>query len=123
MYTYASPVNPIASALIWLQGTLLGIIATAVAVIAVASVGFLMLAGRIDVRRAVQVILGCFVLFGASTIAAGIEGALAGTPDQSAQPATESPPPDYPSAPPPMYPQQKPPVTDPYAGAAVPTRQ
>ena len=66
--------NAIASAAIWLQSTLLGTIATTVAVIAVASVGFLMLAGRIDVRRGAQVVLGCFVIFGASTIANGIFG-------------------------------------------------
>jgi type IV secretion system protein VirB2 len=60
------------SAVNWLQGTLLGTVATVVAVIAVATVGFMMLTGRINWRHGVTVILGCFVLFGASTIVAGI---------------------------------------------------
>ena len=60
-------------ALQWLQGTLLGTIATVVAVIAVASVGFLMLTGRINWRYGATVILGCFILFGAASIVAGIQ--------------------------------------------------
>ena len=60
------------SAVNWLQGTLLGTVATVVAVIAVATIGFMMLTGRINWRHGVTVILGCFILFGASTIVAGI---------------------------------------------------
>ena len=63
----------IVSAVHWLQGTLLGTIATVVAVIAVASVGFLMLTGRINWRYGATVILGCFILFGAASIVAGIQ--------------------------------------------------
>ncbi|HEX8380823.1 MAG TPA: TrbC/VirB2 family protein [Allosphingosinicella sp.] len=63
----------IVSAVRWLQGTLLGTVATVVAVIAVASVGFLMLTGRINWRYGATVILGCFILFGAATIVAGIQ--------------------------------------------------
>jgi len=47
-----SDTNALTAALAWLQGTLLGTVATTVAIIAVAAVGFLMLTGRIDVRRA-----------------------------------------------------------------------
>jgi type IV secretion system protein VirB2 len=65
--------GPIVSALAWLQGTLLGTVATAVAVIAVASVGFLMLTGRINWRYGATVILGCFILFGAASIVGGIQ--------------------------------------------------
>ncbi len=61
------------SAVEWLQGTLLGTIATVVAVIAVAAVGFLMLTGRINWRYGATVILGCFILFGAASIVAGIQ--------------------------------------------------
>lgn len=57
----------------WLQGTLLGTFATVVAVIAVASVGLLMLTGRINWRYGVTVIIGCFILFGAASIVAGIQ--------------------------------------------------
>jgi type IV secretion system protein VirB2 len=63
----------IVSAVRWLEGTLLGTIATVVAVIAVASVGFLMLTGRINWRYGATVILGCFILFGAASIVAGIQ--------------------------------------------------
>ncbi len=65
------------SAVSWLQGTLLGTIATAAAVIAVAAVGFMMLTGRINWRYGVTVILGCFILFGASSIVAGIHSTAA----------------------------------------------
>lgn len=63
----------IVSAVGWLQGTLLGTVATVVAVIAVAAVGFMMLTGRINWRYGVTVIIGCFILFGAASIVAGIQ--------------------------------------------------
>ena len=59
-------------ALGWIQGTLLGSVATAVAVIAVASVGLLMLTGRINWRLGATVVIGLFILFGASSIVGGI---------------------------------------------------
>jgi type IV secretion system protein VirB2 len=62
----------------WLQGTLLGTVATVVAVIAVATVGFMMLTGRINWRHGAVVILGCFVLFGAASIVAGIRSTAGG---------------------------------------------
>jgi type IV secretion system protein VirB2 len=73
--TLADPAGSgvIVAAVRWLEGTLLGTIATVVAVIAVASVGFLMLTGRINWRYGAVVILGCFVLFGAASIVAGIQ--------------------------------------------------
>jgi type IV secretion system protein VirB2 len=73
--TFADPQGSgvIVSAVRWLQGTLLGTIATVVAVIAVASVGFLMLTGRINWRYGATVIIGCFILFGAASIVAGIQ--------------------------------------------------
>lgn len=65
----------IVSAVNWLQGTLLGTVATVVAVIAVAAVGFMMLTGRVNWRYGAVVILGCFILFGAASIVAGIRSA------------------------------------------------
>ncbi|MES3101668.1 TrbC/VirB2 family protein [Sphingomonas faeni] len=65
----------IVAAVRWLQGTLLGTVATVVAVIAVATVGLLMLTGRINWRYGATVILGCFILFGAASIVAGIQSA------------------------------------------------
>ncbi len=72
---FADPAGsgPIVAALGWLQGTLMGNVATAVAVIAVAMVGFMMLTGRMNWRFGATVILGCFILFGAASIVAGIQ--------------------------------------------------
>ena len=67
--------GPILAAVEWLQGTLLGNVATTVAVIAVALVGFMMLTGRINWRYGISVIVGCFILFGAAAIVSGIQAA------------------------------------------------
>ena len=67
--------GPIVAALAGLQGTLLGNVATAVAVMAVAAVGFMMLTGRLNWRFGATVIIGCFILFGSSAIVAGIQQA------------------------------------------------
>jgi len=69
--------GPIVAALAWMQGTLLGNVATAVAVMAVAAVGFMMLTGRVNWRFGATVIVGCFVLFGAASIVSGIQSAAA----------------------------------------------
>src|SRR5688572_31413429 len=69
--------GPIVAALAWMQGTLLGTVATAVAVMAVAAVGFMMLTGRMNWRIGATVIIGCFILFGAASIVAGIQSAAA----------------------------------------------
>lgn len=68
----------IVGAVSWLEGTLLGTVATVVAVMAVACVGFMMLTGRINWRHGAVVILGCFILFGAASIVAGIRAAALG---------------------------------------------
>ena len=67
--------GPIVAALGWLEGTLLGNVATAVAVMAVAAVGFMMLTGRLNWRFGATVIIGCFILFGAGAIVSGIQAA------------------------------------------------
>jgi len=69
--------GPIVAALAWMEGTLLGNVATAVAVMAVAAVGFMMLTGRMNWRFGATVIIGCFVLFGAASIVSGIQSAAA----------------------------------------------
>jgi type IV secretion system protein VirB2 len=73
--SYADPAGSgvIVGAVRWLQGTLLGTVATVVAVIAVAAVGLLMLTGRINWRYGAVVVLGCFILFGAASIVGGIQ--------------------------------------------------
>ena len=74
---YSDPAGsgPIVGALQWLQGTMLGTVATVVAVMAVAAVGFMMLTGRMNWRYGAVVILGCFILFGAASIVGGIQSA------------------------------------------------
>ena len=69
--------GPIIAAMAWLQGTLLGNVATAVAVMAVAAVGFMMLTGRMNWRFGATVIIGTFILFGAGAIVSGIQAAAA----------------------------------------------
>lgn len=70
--------GPIVGAFHWLQSTLLGTVATVAAIVAVASIGFLMLTGRMNWRYGATVIVGCFILFGAASIVAGIQSS-AGT--------------------------------------------
>ncbi len=70
--------GPIVAALDWLQGSLLGNVATTAAVIAVAAVGFMMLTGRLNWRYGITVVVGCFILFGATSIVAGIRAAAGG---------------------------------------------
>jgi len=103
------------AAVSWLQATLLGTVATTVAVIAVSSIGLMMLTGRVHLRRGLTVIAGCFILFGASTIAAGIQSSLGGggTVRYSPPAASTEPIPAPPPTPPPAN-------QDPYAGASVP---
>ncbi|HEX8379693.1 MAG TPA: TrbC/VirB2 family protein [Allosphingosinicella sp.] len=113
--------NAIVAAVQWLQGTLLGTVATSIAVISVAAVGMMMLSGRIDLRRGAGVIVGCFILLGAPAIAAGIQSAVQGgyepaAPVYSARPVPVPPPA---VALPPPQPAES---ADPFAGAAVPNR-
>ena len=110
--------SPLVAAVQWLQHTLLGTIATTVAIVAVAWVGVMILSGRVNLRHGATVVLGCFLLFGASSIAAGIQSATGGAdqpPEYPAQ-AFSVPPPEValPPGPHPNY--------DPYAGASVPRR-
>ncbi|WP_336297266.1 TrbC/VirB2 family protein [Sphingomonas sp. 7/4-4] len=100
----------------WLEGTLLGTVATTVAVISVASVGFMALSGRVDLRRAVTVIVGCFVLFGAPGIVAGLRD-LAGGGSASVLASSPPLPADLSRL---NTRPQRPADYDPYAGAAVP---
>lgn len=110
----------IASAVAWLDGLALGALASVIAIIAVASIGLLWLSGRIDVRRAARVIVGSFIIFGASTIANGIVGALSGSGQYEQVPAVPPPPPPV------VVTASGRPLTntpyDPYAGAALPPR-
>ena len=64
--------NPLVDALNWMMGILLGPVATAVAVMAVAGVGFMMLTGRMNWRYGGTVIIGVFIIFGAPRLVATI---------------------------------------------------
>lgn len=70
--------SPLLAALNWVQGTLLGNLATTAAVIAVAIIGYLMLVGRFDWRRGIVTLVGIFIIFGAVTIVAGIRSMAGG---------------------------------------------
>ncbi|HVQ06919.1 MAG TPA: TrbC/VirB2 family protein [Allosphingosinicella sp.] len=98
----------------WLQATLLGTLATTIAIIAIACVGLMMLSGRVNIRYGLTVIAGSFVLFGATTIVAGIQS-MVGTDLAGGY----TPPP--PAAPPAALPALPPANPDPYAGASVPS--
>jgi type IV secretory pathway VirB2 component (pilin) len=122
-YAPASLADPAGSSVLiaavdWLQGTLLGTIATTAAIIAVASVGFMMLSGRVNVRYGLTVIAGSFVLFGAASIAAGIQALAMGGAALAAAPAPPPPPLEIPPPPPAPPPGNR----DPYAGASVPAQ-
>lgn len=120
MTAYAdSPSSALVAAVQWLQGTLLGTVATTVAVIAVASVGLMMLSGRISFRRAGEVIVGCFIVFGASTIAAGLQSATGSDSTADAVPV----PPVLPTVRPSARAPAQGVLIDPYAGAAVPDQR
>lgn len=95
----------------WIEDVLLGPVASGLGVIAVAWLGFELLAGRIDWRRGLQVLLGLFVLFGAPTMVRELMGAVRGDEAMPSLPVT--------TALPPAPPLKAPPPADPYAGAAV----
>jgi hypothetical protein len=97
------------------MAVLLGTAASTVAIVAVAGVGLLLLTGRVCWRRAFSVILGCFILFSARSIALAFGGVIGTEPEQPIVAATPSQllPSYRPSQPPANY--------DPYAGAAVPS--
>lgn len=97
----------------WIEHMMLGSVATVVATLAVAITGLLLLDGRMDWRRGARTIMGCFLIFGAPIIAAGIL-----PPATSASPTALRPAPEPEIAPPPPRPPEP---YDPYAGAALPS--
>jgi type IV secretory pathway VirB2 component (pilin) len=111
--------SAIDQAVAWIENGLTGSLATSFAIIAIASLGYLMLTGRIDFRHAVRVIVGCFIVYGASTISTGIRAALPGAEGQGEAALAASPDTDrgvpaltnIPNVPARSY--------DPYAGAAI----
>ena len=98
----------------WAAAVMTGPVATAIAVITIAMLGFAFLQGRIDARRAARTILGCFIIFGAPSIAAALAGAqdTAGPPPPAASATSVQP----------THVTPVPAPYDPYAGASVPVR-
>ena len=115
--------NTLAMAVMWVEQMLLGPLTTAIAIIAVAFIGFAMLTGRTNWRHAVTVILGCFILFGARDIATALHGLVSSLVPASPLIQVSAPPPAQVALPAPRVrptpPAQNP---DPYAGASVPVR-
>lgn len=71
----------------WIEGSLLGSVATSVAIVAIAWLGFSFLQGRLPLRRGSSVVLGAFIVFGASQIATGIMSFGRGTQSVRWEPA------------------------------------
>jgi type IV secretory pathway VirB2 component (pilin) len=106
--------NALSVAAQWIADVLTGPVATSLAVISIAALGYLMLSGRLDLRRGLRIVLGCFILFGAPAIALGFRHA---TQNLAGEQATEPP-----KTPSPVLASPSRTATssaDPYAGAAV----
>jgi type IV secretory pathway VirB2 component (pilin) len=111
-----APTYPTANVLVssadWMVAVVTGSAASALGVLSIASLGYLMLSGRLPLRRGALAVLGCFILFGAPTLARGLVNAQA-RPSAPLKTASS------------MHPLRLntpiPPDTghDPYAGAAV----
>lgn len=107
-------VSVVSNAANWVNDLLFGPLATAIAVIAIAWIGFAMLSGRVDIRKGLSVLLGCFLLFGAQRVAEGLR--LASSGDGVTPIAIAPPPPNYIKSP---LRTDTSNAYDPYAGAAV----
>lgn len=82
----------------WLTDLLSGPIATFLATLAIAFLGFQLLSGRMAVRRGALVIFGCMVLFGSGVVAQSLMDLARGpaiaplpAPATAAVPAPEQP--------------------------------
>ena len=95
--------SPFAAAAEWLTGTLLGSVAVGLCVIAIAVVGLRMMTGHLAARTGLRVVIACFVLLGAATIAGGLQRAAQqispATPDSATLQPTGYPSSEGPSPP------------------------
>src|SRR5690606_9241266 len=84
----------------WLTFTIAGTLAATLCVLAVALVGFMLLAGRVAVRDGVRVVIGCFILLGAPSIAVELHRSAGGSSSGGlSQPSLGTPPPAPPTLP------------------------
>jgi hypothetical protein len=98
----------------WIAGTISGGLATGLCVVAMALVGFLLIMGRLAVRDAAGVVIGCFVLLGSATIGNSLFSLAERTAETPSMPVAG----DIPAAPPAKLPPAN---YDPYAGASLKT--
>lgn len=103
--------QPLEASVGWMTDLLLGSIAVALCVLAVAVVGLMMFSGRLPIRRGLQVVLGSFVLLGAPLIAGGFTGWWEENREPAPPPVTVSTDAARPDLPQAQY--------DPYAGASL----
>jgi len=110
---FDKPVQPVlGGASDWMRGVLGGSVATSLCVIAIAFLGFLLLTGRLRVRRSAEVVLGCFLLLGAGMLAAQLLAiGVASSPAAPAEPLVQHEAKPASAPPPANY--------DPYAGASL----
>lgn len=112
---FEAPAQPVlADASGWVTAAMSGSLAIGLCVLAVAFVGLLLMSGRLAVREALRVVLGCFVLLGAPAIALGLQGMS----QENAQPGAPAEPLVVEAPPPAPLP---PSTYDPYAGASLRT--
>lgn len=105
--------SPLVTGVTWLRAALLGSVGTVATIVAVGTVGLLMLQGRLPFRRGATVVLGCFIIFSAGTIADALVSTLGRPLEPVLSPIQRS----YA----PIVAQPDP--YDPYAGASVPNQQ
>jgi type IV secretory pathway VirB2 component (pilin) len=92
----------IASSVEWIQDLLTGQLSVALSVLAIALLGYAMLLGRVQLAAAARVVVGCFILSGASTIATTLlatqqSGAVADPPASPPAIQWSEPPPPLPA--------------------------
>jgi type IV secretion system protein VirB2 len=116
---FTAAASPMTDSARWLLELLTGPAATIVAIIAVATIGFALLQGRIDLRRGASIVLGIFIVFGAPAIA---EALLAITQPSGAAWPVASPAPIIPDLATAQSGSSQS-VYDPYAGAALPDQR
>jgi type IV secretory pathway VirB2 component (pilin) len=109
------PQSSVVASASWIELLITGPLGTSLAMIAVAWFGLALLGGRLSFRRGGLLVLGCFILFRAPTIARELMGLAGRGGGQIAAPELS---PAAPLQPPPLLPPQP----DPYAGASVPNR-
>lgn len=101
----------IGTAMEWCLSLVSGSLVTAIATVAVAGIGFALLAGRVPVRRAVMVVIGIFLMAGAGSIhrvGPGVGPNIAPSPVQLKSVGVVS-----------RSNETSPHVLDPYAGASI----